>query len=114
MFSEKVFNSPNVYHSSALEKSAVVKTGAAKLLGLIAETTTDACWIQIHDAAALPSNGAVPIVSLKVATAGQVSLDLGSVNCIPCASGIVVACSSTGPTLTISATDNTFFTAFSI
>lgn len=101
---------PNVYSSAALETTSLVTgtsavNGGAKLLGLLAENTSNATgWIQLHNGHAAPTNGAVPIVSIKAATVTQVSLDLAGVNCLPFSDGIVVALSSTGPTYTAVAT----------
>lgn len=96
---------PSVYTSAAPETAALVSGPAptsAKLLGLIATNDgyAQACWAQIFDGYGAPSTGAVPIVTLAVAVAGQASLDPGSFNCLPVANGIVVVLSSTAATYT--------------
>lgn len=110
---------PNVYSSSALEtvslvtgSSSLSAIGGVKLLGLIADNASGATgWVQIFNGHTAPSGGAVPIVSLRVATVSQISLDCAGINCIPFSDGIVIALSSTGPTYTAVAT-NMFVSCF--
>ena len=61
-------------------------------------------FIQIHDASALPADGAVPAVLLSVAGSSNFSLYFGTFGRY-FSNGIVVCNSSTGPTKTIGAAD---------
>lgn len=85
--------------------SLVVKTTKGILVGITgynAKTSTQ--FIQIHDAAALPANTAIPIVVFAVAASTPFSLDFGlRGKTFP--TGIVICNSSTGPTLTVGSAD---------
>ena|SRR5579872_5093715 len=106
---------PNVYTSSALETTALVTGSSAvanpvRLLGMIYENTSNATgWVQVFDAFAQPSNGAKPLVSIKLSTVSQSSVDFPV--CLPCKNGITVVLSSTGPTYT-AVNSALFVTAF--
>lgn len=90
--------------STAYEASHVIQAKAGRLLGLMGyNSKSTAQFIQVHDAAALPSEGAVPTLIFNVPP-GNFSLDIGS-NGYPFATGMVVCNSSTGPTKTIGAAD---------
>lgn len=93
--------------SGALAASLVVKASAGTLHALVGYSTT-AQWLQVHDATSLPSNGAAPELSVPIAANEAFNVPLpGHV----CATGITVAVSGTGPTLTVGAAD-TFVTAY--
>ena len=66
-------------------------------------------FIQIHDAAALPADAAVPIFTMTVPASSNFTIDFGMFG-IPMNTGIVLCNSSTGPTKTIGSAD-VFFTA---
>lgn len=66
-------------------------------------------FIQIHDAAALPADAAVPIFTMTVPASSNFSIDFGMFG-IPMVNGIVICNSSTGPTKTIGSAD-VFITA---
>ena len=104
---------PNVYHSgSSLDGYAVVSTGQAKLLGFVAENTSGSTrWVQVFDATAEPSNGTVPLLSIKVLAGTQISFDISVSRSMQLYQGLVLTSSSTGPTYT-SVTADTFFTVF--
>lgn len=93
-------NAPRNNHSTVYEASRVVKGGQGLLYGFsVYNSDTASGWVQVFDLGALPANGAVPAVSLAVATVAN----LGA-NWIPPRKhevGIVIAYSSTGPTLTL-------------
>lgn len=89
----------------AYAASLVVKAGAGVLYGLTGYNSKgSAQWIQLHDAAALPADTAVPVVTFTVATVANFSLDFG-VYGRAFTSGIVICNSSTGPTKTIGSAD---------
>lgn len=98
-----------VVASTAYEANHVITNSANKVLRSIVgfNSKNAAQWIQIHDAASLPSNGTAPLLTFYVLAQDNFN--------IPCAglkstSGFVVANSTTGPTLTPGGTD-CFFTA---
>lgn len=90
-------------NSSALEASRVVKNAAGKLFALFGYNShTAAIFIQIHDAASLPADSAVPVMFFKVSAGQHFSFTVPIACGLPCSTGIVVCSSSTGPTKTIS------------
>lgn len=97
--------SPANYHSAAYAASAVVKAHPGRLFGLSGyNSKASAQFIQIHDAAALPADTAVPSVFITVPAASNFSIDFGPRG-RQFTVGIVVCNSSTGPTKTIGAAD---------
>ena len=92
-----------VASSTSLASSAVLKSSAGAFFGVQVNTTSSAEWVMVFAASALPANGAVtPVLWWQVppGTTLSVSENPG----LSLTSGIVVACSTTGPfTLTASA-----------
>jgi len=94
--------------SAALEASHVLKASAGSLVSLRGYNSGGAQFIQLHNAAALPANGAIPLVVMAVPATSNFEIPLP----VPLvfATGIVVCNSSTAPTKTIGGAD-CFFTA---
>lgn len=91
--------------SSALEASRVVKNAAGTLYGLSGfNSKTSAQYIQLHDANALPGNGAAPVMVFQVPANAPFQLDYGNRG-RAFANGIVVCNSSTLATKTIGSAD---------
>lgn len=89
------------YDSVAYENSAVVKA-APGVVHRISGYSSDAnpVWIQIHDAAAVPADAAVPKLILCVGAGENFDIDLSIIGRY-CATGIVICNSSTGPAKTV-------------
>lgn len=66
-------------------------------------TKTTAQYIQIHDAAALPSNGAIPLMTYPVEANAGVYADYGRGRQF--SNGMVICNSSTAATLTVGGAD---------
>lgn len=85
--------------TTALATSLVVKASAGRLRGVQGYSTV-AQFVQIHDAASLPADGAVPKVVFPIEANKPFSIDFGLVG-RSFATGVVVCVSTTGPTKTI-------------
>ena len=91
--------------TAAYAASLVVKAAAGNLYVLTGyNSKTSSQFIQLHDAASLPADTAVPKVVFSVPASSPFSLDYGQ---LPrrFETGIVICNSSTGPTKTIGAAD---------
>lgn len=100
----------SVVSSTAYEASHVLKATPGALLMLSGYNSKgSAQFIQLHDAASLPADTAVPVFTMTVATAANFTITLPIAG-MKFSTGIVVCNSSTGPTKTIGSAD-CYFTA---
>lgn len=91
--------------SNVYENSRLVKAGPGYLFGLSGfNSKVSAQWIQVHDSATLPADGAVPELILTVSTVANFSI-LWALPGRAFQRGIYLVNSSTGPTKTIGAAD---------
>lgn len=91
--------------TTANAASLVISANPAILFGLTAYSSkASAQFIQLHDASALPANGAVPKIVITVAATSNIGIDYGNIG-RQFSTGIVVCNSSTEETLTIGSAD---------
>ena len=91
--------------TTAYAASLLAKASAGTLYYISGyNSNASAQFIQVHDAAALPADGAVPKLIMRVAATSNFAFISGSLGRY-FANGIVVCNSSTGPTKTIGAAD---------
>lgn len=95
-------------NSAAADTDVLLFTGAGIIERLVViNATGTAGFVQIHDAATLPADTAVPIYSRALAANGEVVIED-----VYCATGAIVAVSTTAATLTISTNNAAFFANF--
>jgi len=105
-------NTASFAGSVALENSKVAKASAGVLFELHGYNTKgSAQYIQLHDAASLPADTAVPKVTVYAPANSQFELKVSSFG-IYFSNGIVVCNSSTAGTKTIAAADCLFYIYF--
>jgi len=97
-------NPPLNKTTTAYANSLSIKAAAGTLYLLTGYNSGPDQFIQIHDSAGLPANGAIPKVSFKVLSGHNFSYD-PEIRGRGFANGIYVVNSSTQPTKTIGATD---------
>lgn len=69
---------PNNSTSGALEASHFVSAGESRLFGFtVSSTRGTGQFIQVFDASELPANGAIPIVSIDIATVTAKAVSFG-------------------------------------
>jgi hypothetical protein len=91
--------------TTAYAASLVVKAKPGTLFGVSGyNSKASAQFIQIHDAAALPADTAVPVAVVTAAASSNFNFDFGIYG-LECNTGIVICNSSTGPTKTIGSAD---------
>lgn len=109
---DNVTNTPvasSLSASTAYETNRVVKASAGRLFVVNGYNSLgSAQFIQVHNAASLPADTAVPVCVITVAASSNFSIDFGPLG-IPLSTGIVLCNSTTGPTKTIGAA-NCYFT----
>jgi len=92
-------------NSGALAKSLVVSAVPGRLFSVsVWNNSVSDVYIQLHDAASLPSNGAVPKLVFKCSADSEKARDYVDGRIF--ATGIVVAVSTTSATLTITTTND--------
>lgn len=90
---------------AAYVSNKVIKASAGTLYRITGyNSSASAQFIQLHDSATLPVDTAVPVLVQKVAAGSNFTIEFGSIG-RAFTTGIVVANSSTGPTLTIGSAD---------
>lgn len=82
-------NGAERYTMGALEKAKLMRAGKGHLRRLVIASAAE-CWIQLHDAAAVPDDGAIAICSIRVGANDTVTLSEVSVSL-----GVVIVASST-------------------
>ena len=94
---------PKVGTTAALAASLVAKAGPGTLYKITGTNTlATAQFLQVHDAASLPADGAIPKLVIAVAGNGNIDLDYGTIG-RDFSNGIVICNSTTAPTKTIGA-----------
>lgn len=93
-------------HSTAYEASHIIKATNGILYGITGyNSKTSSQFIQLHDAAALPIDTAIPALTFLVPAQSAFSLDFGAMGRNFPGGGIIICNSSTGPTKTIGSAD---------
>lgn len=96
-----------VKSTAAAAASLVVRGQGARLLALyVYNAKGSAQFIQVHNAASLPADNAIPVFSQTMATVANYSVVFPDGG-LPCPSGIVICNSSTVAVKTIGSTDCT-------
>jgi len=108
-FGQSYRTSDQIVASTAYEASHVLKIGPGRLISLIGYNSGSTQFIQVHNAASLPADAAVPTYTFTVPATSNFSLDIPTTGA-PFTTGIVACNSSTGPTKTIGSA-NVWFTA---
>ena len=106
--SVRVIGADSRANSSAAEDSLVATDGPARLYAAVMynDAATDV-YFQVFDAASLPADTTVPVLTQKVTAGNTASYDFG--DGVPFSTGIVVALSTTDTTLTVGTGDEALF-----
>ena len=96
------FVTPTAAQTTAYAASLVVKAAAGTLYQIFGYNSHSATvFVQVHNTTSLPADTSVPIITFAVPATSNFALDLGLMG-RAFGTGITVASSSTGPTLTVS------------
>jgi hypothetical protein len=101
------FFNPQSFNAGALVAS-FIPGGKIRLFSIAAyNKNASTRYLQLHDSAGVPANGAVPLVNIPIATLAGLSppLSFGDVGLL-FAKGICIAASTTDTTLTLSGTSD--------
>ena len=91
--------------SVAYEASPIVKATPGTIFSVTGyNSKTSAQFIQLHNSATVPANGAVPAIVFTVPASSNFFYDFGEIGRF-CSAGIVLCNSSTGPTKTLGSAD---------
>jgi hypothetical protein len=101
----------SVAQTTALAASLVIKAAGGVLISLTGYNSGAAQFIQVHNAASLPSNTAVPLAVFKAEATQNFYFEL-SPHGLRLTTGIVVCNSSTAATKTIGAADCWFVATY--
>lgn len=100
---------PKAVPQAALATSAIGSAAACIVYGISGyNSKASTQFMQLHDAAALPADTAVPAFNMTVAASSNFNMDFGLYG-MPFANGVVACNSSTAPTKTIGSADFQFF-----
>lgn len=97
-------NAPNNARTVVLANALSVKAELGVVYGVGGYSTTTQ-FLQIHDLAAAPTNGAVPNFVFPITANAPFAVDFGIFGML-CTRGIQIAFSTTGPTLTLGVADS--------
>jgi len=104
----------SVAKSTSLSASLIVKASAGSMFSLTGYNSGPAQWVQVHNAASVPANAAIPLAVVAVPAQSTFAFEWGKG--LPCSTGIVL-CNSYGADPATAAAQKTigsndcFFTA---
>lgn len=96
-------------HSPAAASSLIVSTGPCSLSQLVVDNAGGAQFIQLHDSATVPADGAIPTLVFRIPASTSAAFD-AALRGVQFNTGLVICNSSTAATKTIGAA-NCYFTA---
>jgi len=103
----------NYDDSVAYEASTIAKASSGTIFSVTGyNSKTSKQFIQLHDSATLPADGAVPTIIWSVPASSNFYLEFAEIGRM-CANGITLCNSSTGPTKTIGSADCWFNVQYS-
>jgi len=89
--------------AASLTIGAVLTNKTWRVYSIVGYNNGPDQYLQVHDASALPSDGAVPLAVFKIFAGANISLDMGTIGLQPCSTGLVICNSTTIGTKTIGA-----------
>jgi len=111
-------NMPGAYArystGAAYENDVIIKASPGRLYSVIGESSkATAQWIQIHDSAVVPADGAVPLIRIRVVENSNFNFTCEWRELpVFCSKGIYICNSTTGPTKTLGNDDCLFYVIF--